>query len=264
MATDSDSVIEFNGVEVLEGDFVAANNSALTTLAFDIVKVTGTVLWQNLPVLTNLTLPNWVYTGTMILDTIPQPVVADFTPGAQQINELYIRNTTLAFFVGLTLENAQMDVWEIVGNPYLQNLYFGVGNITRQATSKDNGAGLRVEMPDLTYAYGLEISDASEVDMPKLGCVSTNLHLDGNGFHNVSCADLSFVGGDLSMSDNPTLTQFDLESLVNVQGDLQMINNVQLTRLDGLPALSAVGGDLDVSGPIDRYFYHPAYHYALC
>ena len=75
--------MEILGVQTLLGDFIAANNSGLTTFASDVVNVSGTVQFSNL------------------------------------ISELYVQNTKIAYFQGLTLQGSQMSVVEITGNPYL-------------------------------------------------------------------------------------------------------------------------------------------------
>lgn len=120
MATDSEPVIELNGVEKIEGDFIAADNPYVTTLASNsLIEATGKVEFSNLGVLANISLPNWETTGTLILDRIPSPTYTDFQQKGQQIYEVYVRNTTFPFFSGLTLVGAQIDVLEIVDSPYL-------------------------------------------------------------------------------------------------------------------------------------------------
>ena len=111
--------MEILGTQTLLGDFIAANNPGLTTFASDVVNVSGTVQFSNLPVLTNVTLPQWLSTNALIMERIPNPTVINLQPDAQQISELYVQNTMMAFFVGLTLQGSQMSVIEITGNPYL-------------------------------------------------------------------------------------------------------------------------------------------------
>lgn len=53
------------------------------------------------------------------MDRIPSPTYTNFQQKGQQISEIYVRNTTFAFFSGLTLIGAQIEVLEIVDNAYL-------------------------------------------------------------------------------------------------------------------------------------------------
>ena len=64
-------------------------------------------------------MPKWEKTPKMVLDRIPSPSYTNFQQKGQQIDEVYVRNTTFAFFSGLTLVGAQIKVLELVDNPYL-------------------------------------------------------------------------------------------------------------------------------------------------
>ncbi len=104
----------------MEGDFIAADIPHLTTLASStLIEATGKVEFNNLPVLSNMSLPVWQPTGIMIMERIPSPTYTDFQQKGLQISEVYVRNTTFAFFSGLTLSGAQINVLEIVDNAYL-------------------------------------------------------------------------------------------------------------------------------------------------
>jgi len=120
VATDSEPVIELNGIETIEGDFIAADNPSATTFGSSTLRVaTGLVEFSNLGVLANISLPKWESAGKLILDRIPSPTFTDFQQEGQQIDEVYVRNTTFPFFSGLTLVGAQIEVLEIVDNAFL-------------------------------------------------------------------------------------------------------------------------------------------------
>lgn len=120
VATDSEPVISLDGIEKIEGDFIAADNSKVTTLASNsLVEATGKVEFSNLAVLANISLPKWESTNILVMDRIPSPTYTNLQQKGQQITELYVRNTTFAFFSGLTLMGAQIEVLEIVDNAYL-------------------------------------------------------------------------------------------------------------------------------------------------
>ncbi|KAK1064459.1 cell wall protein Ecm33 [Friedmanniomyces endolithicus] len=235
-------------LETVQGDFIAANNSLLTTLSSSTFSViTGTVLFQNLPFLTNLTLPNWISSGTLHFDTVPEPTVHDFQQNGQQVNNLIVRNTTFAFLAGLALQGAQMDTLEIVDNPFLQIVNLQMGNISQSVTITGSSADLVVMLPNLTYAYDINISNGSQVILPRLQAVNGGMSISSIKSPNISAPTLTFVGGALNISDCG-LSELDMNELVNVQGSLNLVNNAQLTDLSGLSSLSVVGG-LDLVGP---------------
>ncbi|KAK1814876.1 cell wall protein Ecm33 [Friedmanniomyces endolithicus] len=240
--------MDISGLETVQGDFIAANNSLLTTLSSSTFSViTGTVLFQNLPFLTNLTLPNWISSGTLHFDTVPEPTVHDFQQNGQQVNNLIVRNTTFAFLAGLALQGAQMDTLEIVDNPFLQIVNLQMGNISQSATITGSSADLVVMFPNLTYAYELNILNGSQVVLPRLQAVNGGMSIRSIKSPNVSAPALTFVGGDLDISDCG-LSELDMNQLVNVQGSVNLENNAQLADLSGLSTLSVVGG-LYLVGP---------------
>lgn len=236
------------GIETIDGDLVLANNSDLTTLVSSTLQsVTGNAMFANLPLLANITLPVWSTAGTLTLINIPQPEVLDMPTTQQQVTNVYITNTTLEGLFGLSLRNAQMDSLYIVDNRYLQNLEFGAGNITQSAILKGNGGG-PVSLPNPAYAYTLEISNASGVDLHALESVSQDLALTFNTFSNISAPSLSFVGGSFDISNNAELAEMDFDNLDAVQGSLSVVNNAVLTHLRGLSSLNLVGSALNLVG----------------
>ncbi|KAK3675484.1 protoplasts-secreted [Recurvomyces mirabilis] len=249
VATDVAPIAEIVGVETVMGSVIVANNSALTTVATDNLQtVTGDVVLDTLPLLSNISLPQWTSVGTIILNKIPAPNVLDVRTRVQKVTNLYITDTTLETLFGVLLQTAQMDTLHITGNKFLQDCWFGVGNITQQATIVNNSGQMSLTLPNLTYAYNMEISNASSISMPMLQSVSSNLDVSWNSFRNLSIPELSFVGGELSIVENSQLDELDMMALVNVQGGITIRDNAQLETLDGLSTLSYVGDNLTLDG----------------
>lgn len=195
-----------------------------------------------------ITASQWSSVGTLILNKIPAPDVLNMQTTVQQVGNLYITDTTLETLFGLLLQTSQMENLQITGNQFLQDCWFGVGNITQQATILNNNDQMSVTLPNLTYAYNMEISNATAISMPLLESVSQSLDIRWNSMHNLSIPKLSFVGEDLSITHNAQLDDLSIPDLVDVQGDLSLSNNALLQDLDGLLALSDVGGDLTFEG----------------
>lgn len=127
------------------------------------------------------------------------------------------------------------------------------GNITRSCKIAGNGGDLTLQLPNLTYAYSLEISNASEIALPMLSSVSNGLEVSYSEASELSMPELTYVGGDLVISNNRHLHTFELAELVNVQGNLELVSNEELDEIDGLPYLSSVGGDLSLMGSFEKY-----------
>ena len=125
--------------------------------------------------------------------------------------------------------------------------------MTQQIRIQDNSPSLDLALPHLTYAYNLEISDARKISLPMLGSVSNGLNISGSGIPDLTIEELSFVGGNFSLSNNANLQTLSLNKLVQVQGDMDIVGNKELLGLGGLSALSSVGGALRFVGSFTRY-----------
>ncbi|KAK3111692.1 cell wall protein Ecm33 [Teratosphaeriaceae sp. CCFEE 6253] len=250
-ATDAPAA-ELLGVEQVIGSVIVANNSVMTTVAADkLQSVSNSMVLDTLPLLTNITLPMWSSVNTVILNRIPPPTTLNMQTHVQKVTNLYITDTTLETLFGLLLQTSQMENLQITGNKFLQNCWFGVGNITQQATIVDNSGQMMLTLPNLTYAYNMEITNASSVEMPVLQSVNQHLDVSWNAVQKLSLPELSYVGGDFGVNNNGQLAELDLPMLVNVQGNMDVTGNNQLQELSGLSALAYVGGNLTVEGEFD-------------
>ncbi|KAK5712334.1 cell wall protein Ecm33 [Elasticomyces elasticus] len=252
MATDVAPAAELLGVEEVIGSIIVANNSALTTVAANALRsVSNLMVLDNLPLLSNITLPMWSAVNTLILNKIPAPNVLNLQTTVQKVTNLYITDTTLETLFGLLLRTSQMENLVITGNKFLQDCWFGVGNITQQATIVDNSGTMSLTLPNLTYAYNMEITNASAISMPVLQSVNQHLDISWNTIQNLSLPELNYVGGEFSVMNNAQLTEMDIPDLVNVQGDVEISDNHQLKELSGLSKLAYIGGDLTAQGEFD-------------
>lgn len=82
--------------------------------------------------------------------------------------------------------------------------------------------------------------------------MSQNLDISWNSVQDISLPKLSYVGSELSITNNNQLTALALEQLVNIQGNFVVSNNPLLDQVAGLGALSYVGGDLTLDGNINK------------
>ena len=241
------------GVEQVIGSIIVANNSEITTIAADkLHSVSNNMVLDTLPLLTNITLPMWASANTIILNQIPPPNILNMQTHVQQVTNLYITDTTLETLFGLLLQTSQMETLQITGNKFLQDCWFGVGNITQQATIVNNSGQMKLTLPYLTYAYNMEITNASVVEMPVLQSVNQHLDISWNQIQNLSLPELSYVGGDFGVNSNGQLADIDLPMLVNVQGNMEVRGNTQLEDLSGYSALAYVGKDLTLEGEFDQ------------
>ncbi|KAK0790721.1 cell wall protein Ecm33 [Friedmanniomyces endolithicus] len=229
VATDVAGISALLGVEEVIGSVIVANNSALTTISSDSLRsVSNDVILDTLPLLTNISLPMWSSVNTIVLNKIPAPNVINMQTTVQKVTNLYITDTTLETLFGLLLQTSR--------------------NITQQATITNNSAQMTLTLPNLIYAYNMEITNASAIEMPVLQSINQNLDISYSAVQNLTLPVLSYVGGDLDVKDNSQLIGIEMPDLVNVQGNVEISGSPQLESLSGLSALSFIGKDLTLAG----------------
>lgn len=110
-----------------------------------------------------------------------------------------------------------------------------------------------VVLPNLTYAYSIEIANASVIDLPVLQSVSQGMEISWNSIQNLSAPNLAYIGGSLNMTNNVQLDMLYLDLLVSVQGTLDVRNSPFLLDLGGVSSLSNIGGSLELLGDFTKY-----------
>lgn len=85
-----------------------------------------------------------------------------------------------------------------------------------------------------------------------LSSVSNGLEISYSPATKLTIPQLSYVGGDFTISGNPYLEDVELDRLINVQGSLEMKSNDVLANISGLPRLSAVGSNLELIGAFNE------------
>lgn len=106
---------------------------------------------------------------------------------------------------------------------------------------------LAVDCPDSSYT----LTTQAQVDNFPADCdtVAGYLRVEGGGITNLNgLANLSVVGGNLEIINNPGIRFLRLPALTRVDGYFQISGNKALVGIDGLTNLSTVRAELSVSG----------------
>ena len=84
-----------------------------------------------------------------------------------------------------------------------------------------------------------------------LSSVNDGLQIGLSGVSELSLPELTYVGGDMLLSNNKDLEHLELKELVNIQGSLEIVHNDNLQDV-ALPYLSSIGEDLNMTGAFER------------
>ena len=241
----------------IRGDLGIVNNPSLTFTGglSNIRVVAGSVLWQNNPQVFTLDLDSLeTIDGYLVISNMPSLENLDDLFGLIGINnQLYIWESGMENIDGLAdLEFVGGDVW-IENNPGLTNLEglsslrsaFGTVRIDQNPALFD-ASGLRnLEI----VSRGLSLwgnQNLAVVDLSNLGVVGEYVRVGYSALDQVSAPQLSTIGGDLLVFDNPQIQSFaGFDSLAVLGGNLDFRGNPSLTNLD-FPALSQVFGRVQI------------------
>ena len=162
-----------------------------------------------------------------------------------------ISNTFLGTLNGINLNTVA--TLQINNNPHLVSFSTQVGNITSAAVFNANGAGLKIDFPNLIWAANLTFRDVASVNIPSLAVVNGSLGFYETSLNSIYAPNLTSVGsfatgqGSLAFVANTALTNISMDALKSVGGADQIANNTILGAIS-FPALVDVGGAIDFSG----------------
>jgi len=161
-----------------------------------------------------------------------------------------ITDTQLNSLDGINLQTVQS--MDINNNPYLTLISTQVANVTQALTIDANAQDLKVEFPNLIFAYNMTLRNISSISIPSLASVNTTLGFYGDYMTSVMAPNLTTVGGDLALIANAELTNISFPALTTVGGGVTIANNSALMTIDGFSSLKTTGA-INMSGNFSTY-----------
>jgi hypothetical protein len=217
-----------NDLNSIGGTMTLTSLTFLSTLSFPSLTSVKSIQWAHLTALQELT----------------------FTQGISTADDILITDTQLNSLNGINLQTVQS--MDINNNLYLQVISTQLANITQSLTIDANGQNLKVEFPNLVFAYNMTLRNISSISIPSLASVNTTLGFYGDYMTSVMAPNLTSVGGDLAFIANAELTNISMPALTTVGGGVTIANNSALMTIDGFPSLKTTGA-INMSGNFSRY-----------
>lgn len=236
---------------IFEGDVRASTNSDLEDLfAYD--KIEGSLIIESSTV-TKVDLPDLVeITGDLII------AYNDFLTdirGLKALNSVG-GNVRLENNDGLTVEAIEalckrLEAGEI-GGALTSDVRKGQGG---QSTFEGD-AKIQTNADVLLYAgfstikgrLSIEGLQVNALRLDNLVQVKGDVVIHGTGMRSLhGLSSLQLIGGELTIMDNPAISNIELESLEAVGQDCIIRDNIDLEHLSGLKKLKKVGGNLEIA-----------------
>jgi hypothetical protein len=180
------------------------------------------------------------------------------TKGVSKASSIMITDTQLNTLDGINLNT--VDSIDINNNPYLHVFSTQIANITGSLIMDSNAQDLKVQFPNLIWAYNMTLRNISAISVPSLASVNTTLGFYGDYMTEFIAPNLTQVGGDVAFIANPSLTNISMPALKTVGGGVTIANNSALMTIDGFASLKTTGA-INMSGNFSTYVKAPPFRF---
>jgi hypothetical protein len=216
----------------------------------DLNSIGGTMTLTSLTILSTLSFPSLTSVKSIQWAHLTGLQQLTFTEGVSTADDILITDTQLNSLDGINLQTVES--MDINNNPYLTLISTQVTNITQALTIDANAQNLKVEFPNLIFAYNMTLRNISSISIPSLASVNTTLGFYGDYLTSVMAPNLTTVGGDLALIANAELTNISFPALTAVGGGVTIANNSALMTIDGFSSLKTTGA-INMSGNFSTY-----------
>ncbi|CAK7219146.1 cell wall protein Ecm33 [Sporothrix bragantina] len=244
----TDSTLDFTGIDEIDGDLTLLNNNLVSTLkSSSTTKITGAFHLQNLTTLSTLAFTELTSVGSINWVSLTAIDVLTFTAGIKTAKSIVVSDTFLSNLDGLDVVSA--DTININNNRRLVSYTSSLGNLTDLLNINANGLNLQVSFPDLIWISNMTISNVSSFSVPSLQTVNGSMRFDSNFFTSFNAPNLtSTTSGDISFVSNAELTNITLPQLTSIGGGFLIANNTAQDKVNGFGKLKTVGGAINMRG----------------
>lgn len=247
IATGTTDNINIGNVETITGDLVVTNASLITNIGADSLEtIKGTFRLDQVQVLSTLSFPQLTTVGTILWNALPNLQQLTFTTGVQMASTVNIQNTELNSLDGINVKT--VDEFYIANNRYLGDITMQLQNVSTSLILEANNPAVNVSFPNLVWAFNMTFRNCSSVDTPSLASLNGSMGFYGNDIQSYAAPNLTEVGGSLSFVSNTQLTNISLPQLTQLGGGFQISNNTELKTIDGFAKLKTIVGALDFNG----------------
>jgi len=247
IATGVTDDIALNGIEKIEGNLVATDNSQMKRLsAGSLETIDGDLELSGLTRLYGVEMPMLKNVDSIKFNALPNLQQLGFTAEINKAGTVDVQNTALRSLKGINIE--EVDEVFIANNGYIDEISMKLGNVSKKLDISFNNENVKVSLPNLIWASNLTFRFCGSVDLPSLESLNGSLGLYNNGFETFSAPNLTTIGSALAMVANDNLSNVTFPQLTKITDNLQIANNSKLIEITGYPELVSIGGSFDISG----------------
>lgn len=236
---------------IYEGDIRAnSNDDLLDCFAYD--KIEGSLIVESSSV-TTIDLPDLVeITGDLVI------VFNDFLTDIRGLGALKKvgGNVRLENNDGLSVDQIETLCQRLEGGGVGGNLTSDVRKGQSSQATFEGDAKIQSNADVLLYSgfatikgrLSIEGLQVNALKLDNLVQVKGDVVIHGTAMRSLhGLANLQLIGGELTIMDNPSISNVELESLESIGKDFTVRDNIDLEFLSGLKTLKKVGGNLEIA-----------------
>lgn len=254
IGTNAGPQIDISGPSEISGALKILNNGLIETFTSnDLTKIGGEFRIQNATKLTNLNLQKLTSVKSIAWQSVTSLETPTLGP-LSSAEEVSISDTTLNTLSAFNLKTTERI--DINNNARLTNFTMNLNSLGETMRINANGlqgSGVNVNLPNLVWIANMTIANVSTFTVPSLRVVNGSARFDFNFFEAFSAPNLTKLeSGDLSFVGNSRMTNITFPKLTTIGGGLLIANNTALSKINGFPALTFVGGAVKLRGSFDE------------
>lgn len=214
-------------------------------MADDLETIGGNLSVKSAHALALLSFPKLSDVGLLDLDTIPSLELLNVSDGITSMGENRITDCGLLSLEGLNPKS--IGSLEVSENTDLNEITFNdLKSASGPLSFSSNAKNLSLGLFNLANGSNISVSDAENIDLRSLRYLTGALTLDRNTINSFNMPNLTQVGGNLAILNNPHLDFLKFWALQTINGDLSIENNTDLDSAE-FKELFSIKGDITFS-----------------
>jgi len=254
IGTNAGPRIDISGPSEISGALRILNNGLIEAFTSnDLTKIGGEFRIQNVTKLLNLSLLKLTSAKSVAWQSVTSLGAPRLGP-LTSAEEVSVSDTVLETLDAFNLKTTERI--DINNNARLTKFTMNLnslGDFMRINANGLQGSGVAVNLPNLVWIANMTIANVSTFEVPSLRVVNGSARFDSNFFMSFSAPNLTKIeSGDLSFIGNSKMTNLTFPKLTDIGGGLLIANNTALSKINGFPALTFVGGAVKLRGSFDE------------
>ncbi|KAH8672671.1 hypothetical protein BGZ60DRAFT_429990 [Tricladium varicosporioides] len=237
--------LNISGLGEIRGDLIV-DNVGITSLTMPLLtNVTGTMTIANSTSLTTVDFPKLKNVVNLNFVALPGLTGAGLDPNVvMNTTNVKISNTSFSVIPNF---GGQPTYIRIDNNKLLLNMSLDATDMG-EISVHNNGAKLRVGLPNLLTIGNAVFINTTGIDVPVLTTIRNSMSVASNYFTLFSAPRLQSINNSVEFQNNSKMIDLSVPMLKSIGGDISIFMNSALQQISGFQSLEKVGSALAVSG----------------